>query len=376
MYLSHILKRDNNNIDLLRLLAALLVVWYHGPALFQNQDAALSQRAIVPSLVPVTVDSGYVGVAVFFFLSGLLVTNSLISKGRVAPFVWARFMRIMPGFLVTVLLAVFVIGPAFTTLPLEAYFRSGQTWRFLFRNAFLNIEYDLPGVWNDRVYGGFNGSAWSIPFEVGCYIFLLLSYILCNRWKVSRWIFYVMAFALAFIPEGLLPLFTGNEYSVLVQGDIFCFTVGSLMAVYKDRVRIDKSVVFVLLLACVLLWRSTKIIYYLFPLSTAIIFLYATSLKPLVGLRPKHDISYGVYLWHWPVMEILYTWMPNVNFFVFWGTAVAVVVIIAYASARLVEEPCQRWGRELSNRNISFPDNGVFIIIAFVVAAVIAKVCY
>ena len=34
MTVSDILKRENNNIDLLRLLAAMLVAWSHAPALF------------------------------------------------------------------------------------------------------------------------------------------------------------------------------------------------------------------------------------------------------------------------------------------------------------------------------------------------------
>lgn len=234
----------------------------------------------------------------------------------------------------------------------------------------------LPGVWEGRVYGGFNGSAWSIPFEVGCYVFLLFSYEMCRRMKLSHWVFVVAALVVAFLPKGLLPVFLGKEYTIIEGGDVFCFAVGSLMAVYKDKIRIDKTVVFALILISVLFWRYSNIVYYVFPLAFAVILLYATSLRPFVGMRLKHDISYGVYLWHWPVLEILYTWLGGLNYYVFFGIAVISVVAIAYASARFVEEPCQRWGRKLSNRNTSFPDNGIYILIAFVIAAVVAKVCY
>ena len=36
MYISDILKRENNNIDLLRLFTAFMVMWSHGPALFHH----------------------------------------------------------------------------------------------------------------------------------------------------------------------------------------------------------------------------------------------------------------------------------------------------------------------------------------------------
>lgn len=372
MYISDILKRENNNIDLLRLFTALMVMWFHGPASIGN----LNDSQVLPQLTPVGISLGYLGVAIFFFLSGLLVTNSLLTKQKVVPWALARIMRIMPAFLVTILAAVFIIGPAFTTLPISDYFRSGQTWRFFFRNIFLNIEYMLPGVWGDRVYSGFNGSAWSIPFEVGCYIFLVFSFIMCRRLKLSHWIFVIIALIFAFIPEQFVEKALGVNYTIIVRGDIFCFVIGSLMAIYKDKIRIDHTVVIVLLLVCVLFWRCSNIIYYLFPAATAIILLYATSLKPLVKLHLKHDISYGVYLWHWPVLEILYTWLNGINYWLFFSTAAVAVTIVAYASARLVEEPCIKLGRKLGKREINIKDNSIIILILFVIATIIAKVCY
>lgn len=376
MYINDILKRENNNIDLLRLFTALMVMWFHGPALFQDSETFLNQISIIPRLTPICVDLGYLGVAIFFFLSGLLVTNSLVSKRRIMPFVWARIMRIMPAFVVTLIIGVFVVGPVFTTLSTADYFRSGQSWHFFFRNLFLNIEYMLPGVWEDRIYGGFNGSSWSIPLEVGCYIFLLFAFVVCRKLKLSHWVFVAIALAASFIPKEFMAPALGTSYTIIVRGDIFCFVTGSLLAIYKDRIRIDYTVVGALLIACVLFWRCSNIIYYLFPVSTAIILLYATSLRPLVNLRPHHDISYGVYLWHWPILEILYTWLGGCNYYLFFAVSVVAVIGVAYASARLVEEPCLRLGRRLGQREVRKPQNSIAILVLFLVAILIAKFCY
>ena len=114
MTVSEILKRENNNIDLVRLFAALLVAWVHSAALFGSE--------ILGPPIPVHMGAGGLGVAIFFFLSGLLVANSLLSRKKPVAFVWARFMRIYPAFFVMLLVAVFVIGPAFTTLSTGEYF--------------------------------------------------------------------------------------------------------------------------------------------------------------------------------------------------------------------------------------------------------------
>ena len=178
MTVSEILKRENNNIDLVRLLAALLVAYVHVFALFDKPFLS------VP--LPVGWGAGGLGVAIFFFLSGLLVTNSLLSKKNPKAFAWARFMRIDPAFFVMLLVSVFVVGPIFTTLSVGDYFCSSETWQFLGRNARLDIQYVLPGLWQERLCESVNGSAWTIPLDVGCYIALLFSFALC-RYFLWRW---------------------------------------------------------------------------------------------------------------------------------------------------------------------------------------------
>ncbi|WP_370600237.1 acyltransferase family protein [Pseudomonas nitroreducens] len=75
MLLSNVLRKENNNLDIFRVVAAVMVIYGHAYALLPVEG----QRDIVGKLL-VFDYSGSLAVKIFFFLSGLVVTNSLIEK--------------------------------------------------------------------------------------------------------------------------------------------------------------------------------------------------------------------------------------------------------------------------------------------------------
>jgi peptidoglycan/LPS O-acetylase OafA/YrhL len=104
------------------------------------------------------------------FLSGLVVTNSLLEKPSAGAFVVARLFRLMPAMIVCVFLTAFVFGPAVTSLPLAEYFSGRRTGSYVIRNIILITQSDLPGVFADHRNTAVNGSLWTLPFEVLCYL--------------------------------------------------------------------------------------------------------------------------------------------------------------------------------------------------------------
>jgi peptidoglycan/LPS O-acetylase OafA/YrhL len=126
MCLSDVLKRGANNFDILRLIAALAVIAGHAYAIapqppLQDGIAQILHFDYSRSLA----------VKFFFFLSGLLVTNSIISNSNPFQFLTKRAFRIFPALFVCLLIAVFIIGPMYTTLPLKQYFSAADTWNYL-----------------------------------------------------------------------------------------------------------------------------------------------------------------------------------------------------------------------------------------------------
>src|SRR5207237_9386085 len=107
-----------NNFDVLRLIAALSVVFSHSFLVAEGSEAnepfvwLNGNQCIL----------GLVGVFVFFVISGYLVTESWCRTPLPGRFALRRGVRIYPGLVVNVLLCAFVIGPLVSALSLPAYF--------------------------------------------------------------------------------------------------------------------------------------------------------------------------------------------------------------------------------------------------------------
>src|SRR5437764_8192508 len=131
---------QRNNFDLLRLVAAVSVIFSHAFLLSENsQDHD-------PLMILTGGQSilGVVGVFVFFTISGYLVTQSFDTTGSPLVFLAKRALRIFPGLLLCLAVCVFVIGPLVTQLPLADYFTRPEPYLFLLPNAVLGVSYNRP----------------------------------------------------------------------------------------------------------------------------------------------------------------------------------------------------------------------------------------
>jgi len=162
----------NNNFNLIRFIAAVLVLFSHSFAL------VLGVADTEPLVVLVGMTAGTIAVDVFFIASGFLITSSYVARNNLLTFFWARLLRIYPALIISVLFCVFVLGPLFTKNNLDDYLSDSQTYRYLVKNAilFFGVEYRLPGVFLDLPYAAIvNGSLWTLPYEVRLYVILALT---------------------------------------------------------------------------------------------------------------------------------------------------------------------------------------------------------
>ena len=117
MRLSHYAVGRDNNFTLIRLAAAMTVLFAHSiGALGLPPDTEPVFRRVGFSL-------GEMGLDALFVTSGFLVTASLANRGDLVSFFWARALRVYPGLWVMLVLTVFVLAPALTTLPLARLLR-------------------------------------------------------------------------------------------------------------------------------------------------------------------------------------------------------------------------------------------------------------
>jgi peptidoglycan/LPS O-acetylase OafA/YrhL len=164
-------EEPQNNYQLLRFVAAMMVIFGHSYAITKLPGRAgmdFIQRALHFTY------SGGIGVDAFFVISGFLVTASYLNRRNWSEFMKARCLRIFPGLIVCVLAMVFLLGPVVTTLPALQYFTDSELYSFLFRNITLvSLHFTLPGVFETLPRAGaVNGSLWTLPAEFFLYILL------------------------------------------------------------------------------------------------------------------------------------------------------------------------------------------------------------
>lgn len=146
IFLSHVIKRENNNFDCVRLIAACLVIYGHANALIL--PGVPEGGDFVKSLLGFD-NSGMLAVKIFFFLSGLVVANSLLEKGLALQFLLSRFFRIWPGMMFVVLVTTLILGPALTRLDMKDYWSHASVMDYVTGNFLMDIRFDLPGVFDN-----------------------------------------------------------------------------------------------------------------------------------------------------------------------------------------------------------------------------------
>lgn len=345
--LSKVLEKDYNNFDLVRLICACMVIYGHAFALSPEPGKYDLIRSVTGF------NAAVIAVKIFFFLSGLLVTNSLIEKKSLIPYFIARFFRIWPALILVLLFSAFVIGPALTTLDLSTYLSNPNTYLYIKNQVLMKSwgtqvlgYYDLPGVFTQNPFkNNVNAPLWSLVVEI--YAYIMLAAVFCLRLLERRLaiLLFIVVILDSILPERIIFQFLpkGNEdYSYLP----FCFSVGALMAIYKESLFVSakEPIGFVLLF---FLFSSTEYARYFFYLSVFTGVIYIFTRKPVLRFTPSVDVSYGVYLWGWPMQQILASKYPNMGVLgsqVF-GTILA--LIFGYFSWHLIEKRSIKLGKKL-----------------------------
>ncbi|MEO7921049.1 MAG: acyltransferase [Thermoanaerobaculia bacterium] len=337
------LRKEHNNLDLMRLICASMVIVGHSYVL----TPAHGQQDVIQHLTGFTY-SGSLAVKLFFFISGLLVTNSLLSKQSIPGFLIARSFRIVPGLLFVLLAAALVIGPVTSTLPFPDYFGDPQTYRYVLRNLVYRPDYSLPSVFLANHYpAAVNGSLWSLPFEVACYLVLLGVFVVVR----TRTVLLNVTIALVLLDTLLgshliMGALAKNEAVGLLPA---IFALGALYAVNQDRLRVSFTIPAVLVVLTVVLWR-TRFSQLSFALTCCLLLLALSAWKPLLCFRPRYDISYGIYLWGFLIQQTLFHFAGPLNVYVFMLASLLIAFVLGTVSYLAVERHGIRAGRLLDAR--------------------------
>ena len=326
----------SNNLGLLKIIAAILVIFSHAYAVTGTSDDPLYR------LTGSQLSFGGLAVAVFFFASGFFIAKSLLKRRSGLEFWKGRLIRIYPAFITVILLTAFVLGPVLTTLPAGEYFRNTQTYSYLLYLLMIP-RYYLPGVLDNAPYPGvINGSLWTLILEMICYagIFIVFILHLLEREKLKK-------LNLILIPAALILLIVQPPQIYSFHGyyrPLLIFITGAEFCVFADRIPLNWKYFAVTALAgivCCMLRRFDLFMVFGFPylLSCAVF----SPMQLSNSLGSLGDYSYSLYLVGFPFQQTVEYCFPGSGIWVNTFVSLAVSAVAAVLLYRYVEKPSVRY---------------------------------
>jgi len=297
-----------NNFDLIRLFAAIQVLIAHS-------KWQLGIKSFLPLL------GLFPGVLMFFTISGFLVFSSLERNKNIKQYFLNRFLRIYPALWVCIFVTILFI--LFTSNLTFKDFISFDFIGWIFAQ-FTLFQFWTPEILRTWGFGTPNGSLWTIPVEIQFYILLP---IIISLFKRTKPLYILVVLILFSIGANLLLSYfesvdTSNVFVKLYRVSIFpylySFILGMLLYKYWSFVKKfieGKALLWLLLffVYCIITksfpsYQPTNSLGFVANLLLSILTIsMAFTMPKLNHILRGNDISYGLYIYHMPILNVFVT---------------------------------------------------------------------
>jgi len=346
---------EQNSFSFMRLALSTIVLAGHA--------AILSGSRTVLSIgkIPLTA----ICVFCFFALSGFLVAPGLLRNG-VRYYIFRRVSRIYPAYLGVLASVAFGFSWIWQILSPAKNFNICQSLKYIFINIL-----PPPGIFNQEsrhinflsgqpigvpLSGFSNGSLWSLSLEFMAYV--SLAGIFCSTRRdrtlfnkiinivVMTILFWAIIFSVCYSrlyfksPTFFEAVFSKWPY-------LLCFFIGVGLNFWPKH-KSSKNV-FTLLSLIIFVSASFNILLFAIVGAAALTYLVIQvgESRAFVKIPLKLDISYGIYLYHYPVEQTFAHFrFLRENLILFILLSIIFSSMFAYLSAKFIEVPIQRKAQE------------------------------
>lgn len=335
----------SNNFDLIRLVLATSVVFLHFDHLVN--DPAVSEVLRYTEFL-----SGR-AVKAFFVVSGFVIYMSFDRTRNLKKYAISRVLRLYPAYLAVVLFVALL--PFFLTSCEVSDIFSSTWWRYITVNlVFMNFLQDtLPCLFAENFDQALNGSLWTLKIEVMFYAVVPILFCAIRRFGGVKILTLTYVFSLIY-SSVLLALAEGSDstlYTVLAHqlpGQMTYFVVGIFLYLYHQRIAANWP--FLVLVSLVLLVPQPS---WVEPFALGVLVIAAaTAFRYNVSLARLGDLSYGIYIFHFPIIQI------SLQLHLFEGSALgqfsvvlATTFIAAFLSSRLIEYPSAKLNNKFAGKH-------------------------
>jgi len=338
-YLSTYTDDRDNNFNLIRFVAAFLVLYTHSFVLTGTDEVEFFYSVSGMTLGSVAVD-------VFFITSGFLIAGSFFERNNIIAFVWARVLRIYPALIVAVLFCVFVVGLYFTTNSVEDYLSDRMTYSFLLRNftLFFGVNYHLPGVFTDVPYErAINGSLWTLPYEVKMYACLavIASVIIGFKKWIGQGSIKVLFIGIATVALLVNIINHFHQFVPVQYARLFSmFFVGAAFYVCRDHIRLIGWLFYVLIAMLLLSLINKELFFAIYYIALPYLVFYVAYVPSgrVRTFNKAGDYSYGIYIYAFPVQQSVVTLMPEISVSNMIPVAFIITLCLAFLSWHVIEK--------------------------------------
>jgi len=342
-----------NNFDLIRVLAALQVVYVHASKhLFASTPKSDTYLYYINEII-----EKFPGVPIFFTVSGFLVYWSLErNQNNLTKFFKNRLLRIYPGLWACLLITI-VLLLIFGAVEVED-FGNKQLYIWLFSQLTF-FQFYTPDIIRDFGVGTPNGSLWTITVELQYYLILPIIFFLLT--KLKKKLYKNICLFIIILSSLIFAYFIKNNYhvdtiinklaAVTVLTYLYNFLFGILIFINWNSIKkyIENKVIY---------WLSFYLIYIIlfyfignmygkgyvpnlygvtgFLLLSILTISLAYSKPILIFLTKGNDISYGVYIYHMLVINTLIE--LNINTKISFIFSFICSILLGILSWRLIEK--------------------------------------
>ncbi|WP_262908222.1 acyltransferase [Epilithonimonas sp. JDS] len=288
--------KHNNNFDFLRFLFSLLVVIGHSMILSKKPEFWNGFLASMPNY----------SVCAFFVISGFLVYSSFERVKNIRQYAKNRLKRILPAyFFVVIYFSIFLFF--FSTADADKYF--SVEWakylgvNFIFANF---LKPCIPFVFESNPECAINGSLWTIKVELMFYLFVpFLYYTLFKKSLKTKNFILIGLYLFSFVYSLLAEKYYGYGMVKQLPGSLGYFISGILLYINLDFFQKHSSKILpaaIILSALEFYFLPFK---FVFPFSLGILIIwFAFAHIPLKNFGKHGDFSYGMYLVHFPIIQL------------------------------------------------------------------------